>query len=82
LGPPASGSANASAADLIGNDLSGGDKSGYKFTLTGNQAGYVINAQPVAFNSSGSRTFFSDQTMVIHQNYGPEPATTNSPEMK
>jgi type IV pilus assembly protein PilA len=82
LGPPASGSANASAADLIGNDLSGGDKSGYKFTLTGNQAGYMINAQPVAFNSSGSRTFFSDQTMVIHQNYGPEPATTNSPEMK
>ncbi len=82
LGPPASGSANASAADLIGNDLSGGDKSGYKFTLTGNQAGYVINASPVAFNSSGSRTFYSDQTMVIHQNSGPEPATPTSPEMK
>ena len=82
LGPPASGSANASAADLIGNDLSGGDKSGYKFTLTGNQGGYVINASPVAFNSSGSRTFYSDQTMVIHQNYGPEPATTSSQELK
>ena len=82
LGPPASGSANASAADLIGNDLSGGDKSGYKFTLTGNQGGYMINAQPVAFNSSGSRTFFSDQTMVIHQNYGQEPATVNSQELK
>src|SRR5581483_4830239 len=48
LGPPASGNANASAADLIGNDLSGGEKSGYKFTVTGNQAGYVVNAQPVA----------------------------------
>ena len=82
LGPPASGSANASAADLIGNDLSGGEKSGYKFTVTGNQAGYVINAQPVAFNSSGSRTFFSDQSMVIHENYGPEPATVNSKELR
>jgi type IV pilus assembly protein PilA len=82
LGPPASGSANASAADLIGNDLAGGDKSGYKFTLTGNQGGYVINASPIAFNSSGSRTFYSDQTMVVHQNYGQEPATANSQEMK
>ena len=82
LGPPASGNANASSADLIGNDLSGGDKSGYKFTLTGNTGGYVINASPVAFNSSGSRTFYSDQTMVIHQNYGQEPATLNSPELK
>ena len=83
LGPPTTGSnANASSADLIGNDLSGGDKSGYKFTLTGNQGGYVIIANPVAFNSSGSRTFYSDQTMVIHQNYGQEPATVSSPELK
>jgi type IV pilus assembly protein PilA len=82
LGPPASGNANASAADLIGNDLSGGDKSGYKFTLTGNQGGYVINANPIAYNSSGSRTFYSDQSMVIRENYGPEPATPNSKELR
>jgi type IV pilus assembly protein PilA len=82
LGPPASGAANPAAADLVGNDLSGGDKSGYKFTLTGNQAGYAINANPLAFGSSGSRTFYSDQSMVVRQNYGPEPATANSPEMK
>lgn len=82
LGPPASGAANQSAADLIGNDLSGGEKSGYKFTLTGNQGGYVINANPVAYNSSGSRTFYSDQSMVIHENYGPEPATQNSKELR
>jgi type IV pilus assembly protein PilA len=82
LGPPASGNANASAADLIGNDLSGGDKSGYKFTLTGNPGGYVINANPIAYNSSGSRTFYSDQSMVIRENYGPEPATPNSKELR
>ena len=82
LGPPASGSAGPSAADLIGNDLSGGEKSGYKFTVTGTQGGYQVNASPVAFNSSGSRTFFSDQSMTVHQNYGPEPATPTSPELK
>jgi prepilin-type N-terminal cleavage/methylation domain-containing protein len=82
LGPPASGAASPASADLIGNDLAGSEKSGYKFTMTGTTGGYQINANPVAYNSSGSRTFFSDQSMVIHQNYGPEPATANSPEMK
>ncbi len=82
LGPPTSGAANPSAADLIGGDLSGGEKQGYKFIMTGNASGYVINANPVAYNSSGSRTFYSDQSMTIRQNYGPEPATANSAEMK
>jgi prepilin-type N-terminal cleavage/methylation domain-containing protein len=82
LGPPQSGAAGPAAADLIGNDLSGGEKSGYKFTLTGNPGGYVINANPQAFNSTGSRTFYSDQTMVIRENYGQEPATATSKELK
>jgi prepilin-type N-terminal cleavage/methylation domain-containing protein len=82
LGPPTSGAAGPSAADMIGNDLAGGVKSGYKFKVTGTAGGYQINAEPEAFNSSGSRTFFSDQSMVIHQNYGQEPATAQSPELK
>jgi type IV pilus assembly protein PilA len=82
LGPPASGAASPSAADLIGNDLSNGEKQGYKFTLTGTPGGYVINANPVNYGSSGSKTFYSDQTMVIRENYGPEPATANSKEMR
>jgi type IV pilus assembly protein PilA len=82
LGPPASGGANASAADLISTDLSQGEKSGYKFTMTGSPSGYVVNAVPVAFGSSGSRTFFSDQSMVIRENYGPEQATLASKELR
>ena len=82
LGPPASGADSPSAAGLINNDLASGEKSGYKFTMTGTPGGYLVNAAPIAFGSSGSRTFFSDQTMVVHQNYGPEPATAQSPELK
>src|SRR5580658_1869025 len=82
LGPPASGPATPAASDLIGNDLSGGEKGQYKYTLTGNNGGYVVTAVPVTFGSSGSRTFYSDQTMVIHQNFSAEPATASSPEMK
>jgi len=81
LGPPASGAPSPASADLIGNDLAQGTKQGYKFTLTGNQGGYVIIAIPEVYGSSGSRTFYSDQTMVIRQNYGPEPATVNSKEL-
>ena len=82
LGPPASGSSNASAADMIGNDLAGGTKQGYKFVVTGTQGGYTISAVPENFGNNGSRTFYSDQSMVVHEHYGPEPATPQDPEIK
>ncbi len=82
LGPPATGNATAASADLIDGGLAGGEKSGYKFTMTGNQAGYVISASPVAFGNTGSRTFYSDQSMVIRENDGPELATASSKELK
>ena len=72
LGPPASGAPNTSAADLIGNDLANGEKQGYQFTVAPVPGGYVVNAVPVAYNSSGSRSFYSDQSMVIHENDGPD----------
>jgi type IV pilus assembly protein PilA len=81
LGPPQSGAPSPASADLISSDLSAGEKQGYKFTLTGTQGGYAINANPVSYPTSGSRTFFSDQSMVIRENYGPEPATANSKEL-
>ena len=82
LGPPTSGADGPGAANLIDGTLASGEKGGYKFTLSANAGGYVINAVPVAFGVSGSRTFYSDQTMVLRQNFGQEPATINSPEMK
>ena len=81
LGPPASGTANASAADLISGDMAAGVKQGYNFTLTGTPTGYTITAVPSVFGSTGSRTFFSDQSLVIRENYGQEPATANSKEV-
>jgi len=82
LGPPPSGGPSPAAADLLPSDLSGGTKGGYTFQVQGGPAGYTVNANPVAYNSSGSRSFFSDQTLVIREHYGPEPATVNSKEIK
>jgi len=82
LGPPTSGQPSQAAADLIPADLAKGDKGGYKYTLIGTPTGYQINAEPTAFGSTGSRTFYSDQSLVIHVHNGQEPATANDPEMK
>jgi prepilin-type N-terminal cleavage/methylation domain-containing protein len=81
LGPPASGAPGPNSADLIGNDLAQGTKQGYKFTLTSTPGGYIINANPVVYGSDGNKTFFSDQTMVIRENWGQEPATAQSHEV-
>jgi prepilin-type N-terminal cleavage/methylation domain-containing protein len=59
LGPPASGTDNASSANLISSDMAAGAKQGYNFTLTGTPTGYTITAVPQVFGSTGSRTFWS-----------------------
>jgi type IV pilus assembly protein PilA len=82
LGPPSSGGPGPSAADLIPGSLSSGDKDGYTFVLAATPSGYTLNANPKVYNSTGRRTFFSDQTMIIHQNWSADPATAASPELK
>ncbi len=82
LGPPASGAAGPAAADLISKDLTEGKKSGYIFTVTATPTGYAISAVPESFNSSGRRTFYSDQTLVVRNNWSQEPATVSSAELK
>jgi type IV pilus assembly protein PilA len=81
LGPPAIGGPTASAAGLLGAGLASGQKSGYKYSLQPTEAGYTINANPVAFNNSGRRTFYSDQSLITHQNSTAEPASAASPEV-
>jgi len=82
LGPPASGAATPAAADLIPKVLADGKNSGYMFAVQPSPTGYSITAVPEAFGSSGRRTFFSDQTLVIRNNWTQEPANANSPEIK
>ncbi len=84
LGPPTTAGAaeGPSNAGLIPSNLASGSDSAYSFNLIESPTGYSITAIPKSFNSTGRRTFFSDQTMAIHQNWGQEPATAQSPELK
>jgi len=82
LGPSTGNSGGPQAAQLIPGSLASGDKDGYQFLLASTAAGYSINANPKSFNGTGRRTFYSDETNVVHQNWGPEPAGPQSPELK
>jgi len=82
LGPPTSGAAGPAGADLIPKILADGKNSGYVFNVTASSTGYSVTALPEAFGSSGRRTFFSDQTLVVRNNWTQDPATVTSPEIK
>jgi type IV pilus assembly protein PilA len=82
LGPPAGGTASASASDLIPEDLAKGKKTGFIFEVQSSPTGYIVTATPEVFNSSGRRSFYSDQTLVIRENWGAEKANATSPEIK
>ena len=79
LGPPANGAETAAAAGLIDRDLASGDKGGYKYTEAPTPTGYTVTAAPSQYPTSGSVTYFSDQSMGIHVHKGQEPATVNDP---
>ncbi|MFB3775954.1 MAG: type IV pilin protein [Bryobacteraceae bacterium] len=82
LGPPTSGQEGPSAANLIPADLASGVKGGYKFSVELTQTGYRVIAMPTAFNNTGRRSFYSDQTMVLRENWGADAPTATSPEIK
>jgi type IV pilus assembly protein PilA len=84
LGPPsaAGGAEGPQSAGLIAGGLAGGNSSGYVFTLTQTPTGYAAVAVPKTYNSTGRRTFYSDQSGVIRQNWGADPATPNSAEVR
>jgi type IV pilus assembly protein PilA len=81
LGPPTSGSPSANGADLIDKELAAGEKGSFKFTLQPSQTnGYVVTAIPVStFGITGGHTYYSDQSMGIHQHSGQEPASASDP---
>jgi type IV pilus assembly protein PilA len=83
LGPPVRGGAEGpQAAHLIPASLASGEKDGYRFVLTATAGGYTLVATPEVFGKTGRRTFFLDQDGIVHQNWGPEMASLDSPEFK
>jgi type IV pilus assembly protein PilA len=80
LGP---GTASSTTADLIDSVLAASAKSGYSFSFSpgavvgGTRNDYNITATPLSA-STGSRTFFTDQSGVIRADANGGTATVNS----
>ena len=82
LGPALGGGASSPAsAGLISTELALGEKGGYRFAVTGDGNGYAVTATPITYGTSGSRSFYMDQNMIMKEHYGPEPATNNDKEL-
>ena len=82
LGPPVNGAGGPQAANLIPASLASGEKDGYLFAVAVTSLGYSANANPKVFGGTGRRTFYIDQDGIVHQNWGAEPATSSSEEIK
>jgi type IV pilus assembly protein PilA len=76
-GDPAQGAPSFTAAQMLPDDLSKGNKSGYKFAITACQkstqdgseraTAYVVTAIPEAVGKTGDRGFCSDEGGVLRQ---------------
>ncbi len=83
MGPtPGNSPPSPNAADLIGDDLSTGLKSGYIFIMVGTPSGYTINADPQVYDVTGSRSFYTDHGNLIRVHMGNEQASENDSEIK
>jgi type IV pilus assembly protein PilA len=63
-------------------DLATGEKNGYRFKVKGSKSAFSIEAAPTTVGTTGNRTFYTDETMVIREHEGPEPATADSPDIE
>ena len=72
----------ASVDDTLSDVARTRNSHGYRFTLSRTARGYTIDANPIRLGAPGIRNFFSDQTLALHQHYGPEPATAADPLVK
>ena len=55
----------------------------YRFAIALTATGYIITARPDRFGPGTRRTFYSDETKIIHQSWHPsDPASAASPQLR
>lgn len=59
-----------------------GTSTRYTFTVHATSSGYAITAVPDTSGLAGRRSFYSDETLAIRENWGVKPANENSPLVK
>jgi hypothetical protein len=62
-------------ADLLGGELAEGHLQGYTFLVRTSEFGYAIQSAPINRDRMHFRSYYSDQSLVIHESCGPALAT-------
>jgi len=68
--------------DLIDSALGSGTKDGYAFSTSGGADTFIVNARPLDYGFTGSRSFFSDESGVIRYTREDRPATVEDPPLE
>jgi type IV pilus assembly protein PilA len=64
---------------LIPEHLAAGSLGGYVFELEAQETTFRVQARPNPFETSGKRSFFTDETLVVRQTKENRPAARNDP---
>jgi prepilin-type N-terminal cleavage/methylation domain-containing protein len=67
------------ARNLIDSVLGSGTAEAYSFALSGSGTNYTIDARPLVYGSSGTRSFFADASGVIRYTTANAAATATDP---
>ena len=72
-----------SNAGLVDDVVGSGTKDGYTFVSTSSTAGdtFTIEARPMTYGSTGTRSFFADETGVIRYTTANSAASASSPAL-
>jgi type IV pilus assembly protein PilA len=82
LGPPSARAIGPEAAGLISAKLALGKRSGFVFATAPTTEGYALTAVPEKFGSTGRRSFYADETLVIRNSWTAEAAGAGSAEIE
>ncbi len=59
--------------------LSSGTKDGYAFSTSGDTHTFTVNARPLTYGTTGTRSFFADKSLAIRYTREDRPATVEDP---
>lgn len=71
--------ATLAAANLIDSVLGSGTAEAYSFAVSGSGVQYTIDARPLVYGTSGTRSFFADASGAIHYTTANAAATASDP---
>ena len=65
------------AANLIDSVLGSGTMEAYSLSVSGSGIGFTVNARPLVYGKTGTRSFYSDESAVIRYTTADAAATSS-----